>query len=463
MDKGEIMELDFNDNWEESKYSTNFGGGLELLMNDKIKENKYSNNSKADLEDLTDLENDLNDLVNDKPTYKASSDLFTTSNTPFNLNYEDEDDNLGKSTAQTDNVYNSRTWDGYGKFNNIPINPDKSVSFEPNKHGKEETLKEKFKLLKKLTDLEKKGIELSKKYTMESSLIEMQGEYDSIVEDMSKKQSIKFQNNIFMTMIQSIEYLNNKFDPFDVKLDGWTEQITENINDYDEIFGELHDKYKNMASAAPEIKLLFQLGSSAMMVHFTNTLLKSSLPNADEIFRQNPDLMRAFQAATLNTMSQTKPGFTGFMNNVSAARGVGGDIGPNGMGPPPPMATQSSKFNNDFNEPPSYNGMKNNFIDTRPNFQDPNYSRQTRPNMNAPIDSNERPDMKGPSDITDILSGLKTKKINIQQSNYNKYNDNASTISMHDIKDLNSEANLPKKSRRRKTANNNSNTVSLDI
>ena len=37
------------------------------------------------------------------------------------------------------------------------------------------------------------------------------------------------------------------------------EDDDENIDDYDEIFGELFDKYKSRASMAPELKLLFQL------------------------------------------------------------------------------------------------------------------------------------------------------------------------------------------------------------
>jgi hypothetical protein len=70
-----------------------------------------------------------------------------------------------------------------------------------------------------------------------------------------------------------------------------------------------------------------------------------------------------------------------------------------------------------------------------------------------------RPEMKGPSDISDILSGLKTKTINIQQPVQNT-NDN-STISINDLKDLQSDANMPKRSGRRKKSA--SNTISLDI
>ena len=66
--------------------------------------------------------------------------------------------------------------------------------------------------------------------------------------------------------------------------------------------------------------------------------------------------------------------------------------------------------------------------------------------------------MKGPSDITDILSGLKTKTINIQETQ--PVND-SSTISISDLKDMQSQGNMPKRSGRRKKSA--SNTVSLDI
>ena len=198
---------------------------------------------------------------------------------------------------------------------------------------KEELLREKFTLLRKLEALEKKGVELSKKYTMESSLLEMQGEYETIMDEKAKANSIKFQANMMMACINGIEFLNGRFDPFDIKLDGWGEQVNENISDYDEIFGELHDKYKSKATMAPELKLLFQLGGSAMMVHMTNTLFKSSLPNMDDIMRQNPDLMAQFQSAAVNSMGQSNPGFAGFMNGM---------MNPEPQpGPPPPMATQT--------------------------------------------------------------------------------------------------------------------------
>lgn len=472
----DITELEFNGD-DNFGGSSNFGGGLELLMNDRVKESRNPT-SDIDLEDLTRLENDLNEL-SDIPTesYAPKSNLFdkpsvSFSDEPaiklsgFDDNYGSSGASLGQSTASTED--NAKTWDGYGKFNNIPLNPDKQIPLEP-KLSRDEMLREKFKYLRKLETLEKKGVELSKKYTMESSLQEMMGEYETLMEEKTKQNSIKFQGNMMMSIVQGLEFLNGRFDPFDVKLDGWSDQIEENITDYDDIFAELHEKYKSKAAMMPELKLLFQLGGSAVMVHMSNSMFKSKMPGMDDVLRQNPDLMRAFQNAAVNSMSQSSPGFSGFMTGI-----MNPEPKPMpGMGPPPPLATQGPNAvppplqrpgNNTYSQRPDLNYGKNSFVDDgislKENFE--------RPDLQERTSARKRPEMKGPSDISDILSGLKTKTINIQeqqnapsrQQEQIHTNDN-STISLNDLKELQGEGTMPKKSGRRKKSA--SNTVSLDI
>ena len=341
------ISMDF-DNLQDNNWSnkTNFGGGIELLMNDKKTESRAPT-SDIDIEDLNNLEDELNNLANETAPISNSfeSGLFgikindIDDNHSVRFNEEptihiDGNPNLGRSTANT--ASDSKTWDGYGKFNNVPINPDQRMSSEP-KLSSNELLKEKFKYLRKLEALEKKGVELTKKYSMESNLQEMMGEYEMIMEEKAKQNSIKFQGNMMMAIINGLEFLNNRFDPFDIKLDGWGEQINENISDYDEIFGELHEKYKSKATMAPELKMLFQLGGSAMMVHMSNTMFKSAMPGMDDILRQNPDLMRQFQTAAVNSMATSNPSFSGFMGGLM---NQGEPQVPPGRGPPPPMATQ---------------------------------------------------------------------------------------------------------------------------
>ena len=216
---------------------------------------------------------------------------------------------------------------------------------------------------------------------------------------------------------------------------------------------------------SPELKLLFQLGGSAMMVHMTNTMFKSAMPGMDDIMRQNPDLMRSFQNAAVNSMSQSSPGFSGFMSNVMNPE----PQTPSGRGPPPPMATQGPNSppppmgrpgNNNYARP-DLNMSRSNFVDDgislRENFERPDVQDRTSRRQQS-----SRPEMKGPSDISDILSGLKTKTINIQEPvRQSQPINDSSTISISDLKDLQSDANMPKRSGRRKKSA--SNTVSLDI
>jgi hypothetical protein len=131
----------------------------------------------------------------------------------------------------------------------------------------------------------------------------MRFEFNRIKDEREASASIKFQKKMLMACITGIEFLNNKFDPFDVKLDGWSESVHENVNDYNEVFEELHEKYKDRAKMAPELKLLFMVGGSAFMFHLTNTMFKSQLPGMGDIMRQNPELMKQFANAAVNSMS----------------------------------------------------------------------------------------------------------------------------------------------------------------
>jgi len=509
--------------------SVNFGGGLELLMNDKLKSGGKSGGSggdNIDLDDLNELEDELNDLSDavggggggsgvKKISKNFKSDFFGSAGAssssggikPSSYNDDDASDggyseprynnisgsNVGASTANTDN--DNKTWDGFGKFSNIPLNPDANVDTTP-QMSKEELLREKFKMLQKLEELETKGVRLSKKYTMESSLLEMKGEYETHLEEREKKNSVKFQQKLLMTAITGLEFLNNKFDPFDLKLDGWSEQINENIDDYDEIFGELHEKYKSKAKMAPELKLLFQLGGSAIMLHMTNTMFKSAMPGMDDIMRQNPELMKQFTQAAVNTMSQSSPNFGNFMGDMMGGMGGGGG---GGMAAPPPM---SSNFNNqrpppppvatkgpnsippprregDISNRPDLNfgrGGMNEGVNLTDNFVNA-FTNKSMRGPPPPNPQNPRPEMRGPSDISNILSGLKTKSINIpgpaNEMSFgggaaagggggggNNAEEKGSTISISELKDLQND-NMPSRTKRKPKSEKN--TISLDI
>jgi hypothetical protein len=479
IDIGEIDEnnfkLDLDETDDMTRPSVNFGSGIELLMNgggsQKNKQTRSSSN--VNIDDITQLEDELNDLsdtvgtntggrkISQSTTSTKSmlSGLFADApsngaGVKSNSPNDSVDMGLGKSTS---NMNENTTWDGFGKFNNVPVNLD-NYETKP-QLSKEDELKEKFKYLRKLEDLEKKGVSVSKRYNMESDLQEMMGEYETIVAEKEKTNAMKFQGKMLMACVTGIEFLNNKFDPFDVKLDGWAEQLNENVEDYDDIFAELHEKYKSKAKMSPELKLLFQLGGSAVMVHMSNTLFKSAMPGMDDIMKQNPELMKQFTSAAVNTMGNNgNPGFAGFMNNVFSGgeqssnndSGIGfGQSMPSNVneGPPPPgvetkLPERSQRTPNMPNRPDlmSARGVSLG-------------QREGGVNMEERI---SRPEMRGPSakqaEINSLLSGLKTKNIIINDKE-------SSIISIDDLKDL-TDAKIPKPKRKQKS---DKNIVSLDI
>ena len=167
----------------------------------------------------------------------------------------------------------------------------------------EDIQKEKFELLCLFERLEKKGIHTIKKFSMNSDIDEMRYEYNRIKKQRDIESSVKFQRKMLMACITGVEFLNNKFDPFDIKLDGWSESIHENLNDYDDVFEELYEKYNTKTNIAPELKLMFMVGGSAFMFHLTNTMFKSSLPGMGDIMKQNPELMQQFAKAAMSSMN----------------------------------------------------------------------------------------------------------------------------------------------------------------
>jgi len=129
---------------------------------------------------------------------------------------------------------------------------------------------EKADLLNKITRLIKKGIQSSARLTIYSDIEEIRTEYKRMTYSIEVERSIKFQRRMLVACVTGLEFLNDKFDPFDLELNGWSQNTMENVEDYDGVFEELYNKYKTKVQVAPEVKLIMMVGGSAMMFHLTN-------------------------------------------------------------------------------------------------------------------------------------------------------------------------------------------------
>jgi hypothetical protein len=197
------------------------------------------------------------------------------------------------------------------------------------KYSQEDIINMKKELLYQFDRLEKKGVKMPKRFTMASSLEEMKAEYERLKRDREVDISVRFQRKMLMAIITGLEFMNNKFDPFDVALDGWSENVNDGINDYDDIFEELHDKYKGKANMSPELKLMFALGGSAFMFHLRNTMFKSALSGIADM----KGIPRGNEMPGMNGM----PGMSG-MSGMSGMPGMPGMPGMGGRHQEPPVS-----------------------------------------------------------------------------------------------------------------------------
>jgi hypothetical protein len=206
---------------------------------------------------------------------------------------------------------------------------------------------EKADLVNKLGRLEKKGFTVNKRLNAYSPIDELRNEVKRITYSIDVDKSIKFARRMLIACTTGLEFMNKKYNPFEIQLEGWSENVMENVDDYDEVFEELYVKYRTKMHVAPEIKLIMMLGGSAMMFHLTNSMFKSVMPNMNDVIKQNPGLVQNMMSAVQNTVSKSQQQGTPENGERHEMQGPGSDIsslmGNIMMPPTPPMNTTSIK------------------------------------------------------------------------------------------------------------------------
>lgn len=423
--------------------SVNNGGGTDNSNFNIVETNNTMNHQQTNpyIQPKLDVQGlGLDLLMNNAAKRTASSEKSISLNENSNDDMSSEDDDDGDYNGE---LGNNGGGSGYHPHNSISRSDDEDSSenseqgptFKPSQYfsqdrqnvmyeqpvqrSREEIENEKKNILYQFERMENKGIRLPRKFTLSDSLYDMQMEMERIKRDREVDASIQFQRKMLMACITGVEFLNTKFDPFDVKLDGWSETVHDGINDYDEIFEELHDKYKSKSKMAPELKLLFTLGGSAFMFHLTKTMFRSSLPNMNDVLRQNPNLMKDFASATANTMAKNdNTGMAGMFGNFFGGAGSGG---------PSPFGNSSSA-------------------------QPPQPSNKGRPTQ-----------MTGPTDMDNIINELENDiNISNKMRNNNDRIETLSTATQSEISEFN-ESILSEETRNRRRTNRSKPKKTLHI
>ncbi len=205
---------------------------------------------------------DLDNIVNSSESKKSSSSSSSSKNS-------------SSSRPRIDRINLSETRPEMNMPSNSKNIPNLEPTFIPMKElSPQEIRMKKIELLRRLSEIKAKGYTLTKDYDFNSSIEEMEYEYGLLKSFADKRNGVKLYKNILLNGISLIEFANEKYDPFDFKLSGWSDHMSVEVDSYDDVIEELYEKYKGTGkSMPPEIKLIFLVLASGAAFHFSKTAL----------------------------------------------------------------------------------------------------------------------------------------------------------------------------------------------
>jgi hypothetical protein len=206
--------------------------------------------------------------------------------------------------AYGDNKYDSE--ESHHRHRDSEDRHDKKSSNDSEFGSKEEEMLAKLDMLRKLGELTQYGVKLSQKYSMESDYRAMKYEYELHRSIRDKANGVKWLSNMLVNGCYGVELANDRFNPFDFHLKGWSEQMASDQKDYYEVLGELYEKYfKTGKPIPPEIKLFFLISGSAIQFHLAHTMFSSFGDMGSEL-NNNPALAEKLrQQAAADKMRTT--------------------------------------------------------------------------------------------------------------------------------------------------------------
>lgn len=158
----------------------------------------------------------------------------------------------------------------------------------------------KLRMLRRLAELKNKDkdIRFTQDYNMQSDYKTMKYEWELHRDIRNKHSTISFMTDGCITGIGFLEKMNNKFDYFGLKLDGWSNSVSSKSDQLYDSFGDLYEKWSTPGkSMPPELKLVGILGFSAAKTHWANTVV-DDIPKPTE--EQKEQIRRQAMGLSMN-------------------------------------------------------------------------------------------------------------------------------------------------------------------
>jgi hypothetical protein len=204
-----------------------------------------------------------------------------------------------------EDVGTTKSWDGVENLNAEAYL--KPVNVAP-KMSEDAIMKKKYELLRKFERLNKLGVPIRKRFTMDSPLDEMEMELEFVRKEKAMDATIKQFSEWFITGMSAMEWGSKNvgmMKMFGLQLDGLSQSAQMNVGDLEEDFEELYDLYGDKMRMHPLVRIPMRTCFMVYMVHLTNQMaMKAPVPNIQEILKNNPDIARQMAASAMQQQTQ---------------------------------------------------------------------------------------------------------------------------------------------------------------
>ena len=150
--------------------------------------------------------------------------------------------------------------------------PDVGKMAREKKKRKEELRHEKVEMLTRIANLAKNGFAATKEWSVRDDIDEVRYECYRMQRESNSKKSIKIMRRVLVTITTLVETGNAYFNPFNLRLEGFSESMMLNLDYYDDCYEQIHHKYSGRSSVGPEMQILFTFMSAAIFHHAGNAI-----------------------------------------------------------------------------------------------------------------------------------------------------------------------------------------------
>ena len=442
--KSESSDLDNIVNSSEIKLSSNSNKSSNSKNSFTSNSSKKSNSSSQPRIDNINL---------NSPNYNYSMQEIKTNGymSPTNTHHQMPSTNTHGKIPSTTNTQMPTTNTQMPSTNTHAQIPTSNNTFIPNMTPTnipianltpQEIRMKKIELLRRLSEIKSKGYSLTKEYDFNSSIDEMEYEYALLKSFADKRNGVKIYKSILLNGISLMEFLNDKYDPFDFQLKGWSEHMSVEVDSYEDIFEELYEKYKSTGKGTPpEIRLILLILASGAAFHFSRTQLggipgistaatgminkmmskpkkDSQYMSAQEInLEKQKQILRDREKELKQQKINNKTSL--FTNQKTQFNDQQFNQQPSQFNQQPSQFNQQpSQFNqqsSQFNQQPSqFNQQPSQFNQQLSQFNQQPFNNQYNENLSM---SRDIPDIRAPENVQEILSRI--KHINQNHNNLN--------------------------------------------